>query len=153
MNLRTIALRGLDGTLHVFANGNITSLANMTHEFSFYVFEVGIAYKEDVDEVMAVLAKIGEGVREDDALGPDVLAPLEILGVDSFADSAVIIKARIKTKPSRQWAVGRAMNRRIRLRFDEEGIEIPFPHRTVYFGGQPDATAPPAADARGPSAE
>jgi small conductance mechanosensitive channel len=134
VNLRTTVLRALDGTVHVFPNGSIDSLSNMTHDFSYYLFNVGVAYKEDTDRVTAVLQEIGQGMLEDDAFKDFILEPLEILGVDQFADSAVVIKARIKTVPIKQWLVGREMNRRIKKRFDEEGIEIPFPHRTFYFG-------------------
>jgi small conductance mechanosensitive channel len=134
VNLRTTVLRSLDGTVHVFPNGSINSLSNMTHEFSFYLFNVGVAYKEDTDRVVSVLKAIGEEMLQDDDYKEFILEPLEILGVDQFADSAVIIKARIKTVPIKQWLVGREMNRRIKKRFDEEGIEIPFPHRTFYFG-------------------
>jgi moderate conductance mechanosensitive channel len=134
VNLRTSVLRGLDGTVHVFPNGAINTLSNMTHEFSFYVFDVGVAYKEDTDKVAAALKEVGDEVRSDPEYRDAILEPLEILGVDSFADSAVIVKARIKTVPIKQWFVGREMNRRIKKRFDELGIEIPFPHRTLYFG-------------------
>jgi small conductance mechanosensitive channel len=131
---RTTVLRGLDGTVHVFPNGSITSLSNMTREFSFYLFDIGVAYKEDVDRVIEVLKRLGDEIMQDEEFRPFILEPLEILGLDKFGDSAVIIKARIKTLPIKQWAVGREMNRRIKKRFDEEGIEIPFPHRTFYFG-------------------
>lgn len=134
MNLRTITLRGLDGTVHVFPNGTINTLSNMTLDHSYYVFDVGVAYKEDTDQVVAVLEELGRGLQEDATYSADILAPIEVLGVDAFEDSAVIVKARLKTKPSRQWAVGREMNRRIKKRFDEVGIEIPFPHQTVFFG-------------------
>jgi small-conductance mechanosensitive channel len=136
INLRTIVLRGLDGTVHVVPNGAVTSLSNMTYEFSFYVFDVGVAYKEDTDRVVEVLEGLGADLQGDAAFADDILEPLEILGVDSFGDSAVIIKARFKTKPIKQWRVGREMNRRIKKRFDELGIEIPFPHRSIYFGEQ-----------------
>lgn len=134
INLRTTVLRGLDGTVHVFPNGAINTLSNMTREFSFYLFDIGVAYKEDTDRVIEVLKKLGDEIMQDEDFAPAILEPLEILGVDKFADSAVIIKARIKTLPIKQWMVGREMNRRIKKRFDEEGIEIPFPHRTFYFG-------------------
>jgi small conductance mechanosensitive channel len=134
VNLRTTVLRSLDGVIHVFPNGSITSLSNMTHEFSYYLFNVGVAYKEDTDRVSEVLKAVGAEMLEDNDFKEYILEPLEILGVDEFADSAVVIKARIKTVPIKQWAVGREMNRRIKKRFDEEGIEIPFPHRTFYFG-------------------
>jgi len=134
VNLRTTVLRGLDGVVHVFPNGAINTLSNMTHEFSYYIFNVGVAYKEDTDRVMDVLREVGQEIMQDEEYKSAILEPLEILGVDQFADSAVIIKARIKTLPIKQWFVGREMNRRIKKRFDEVGIEIPFPHRTFYFG-------------------
>jgi len=134
INLRTIVLRGIDGTVHIFPNGTITSLANMTHGFSCYVFDLGVAYKEDTDRVSEVLKGIADELMKDEQFSTVILAPLEILGVDKFADSAVVIKARIKTAPSQQWAVGREMNRRIKKKFDELGIEIPFPHMSLYFG-------------------
>jgi moderate conductance mechanosensitive channel len=134
INLRTMVLRSQDGTVHVFPNGSITSLANMTHEFSYYVFDVGVAYKEDTDRVGQVLKEIGDELMQEEKYRPLILAPLEVLGVDKFADSAVIVKARIKTVPVQQWAVGREMNRRIKKKFDELGIEIPFPHTSLYFG-------------------
>jgi moderate conductance mechanosensitive channel len=134
LNLRTTVLRGLDGTLHIFPNGAITTLSNMTHGYSYYVFDVGVAYKEDTDRVVAVLKDLADELMKEEAYRPYILEPLEILGVDKFADSAVIIKARIKTAPIQQWLVGREMNRRIKKKFDELGIEIPFPHVSLYFG-------------------
>lgn len=134
VNLRTTVLRSLDGVVHVFPNGNISTLSNMTRKFSFYVFDVGVAYKEDTDHVTEVLKGVAEELRGEDAFKEDILEPLEVLGVDSFADSAVVIKARIKTRPLQQWRIGREMNRRIKKKFDEVGIEIPFPHRSIYFG-------------------
>lgn len=134
VNLRTTVLRGLDGVLHVFPNGAISTMSNMTYQYSYYVFDVGVAYKENVDRVMAVLKSVGDEIMKDPDYSPFILEPLEILGVDKFADSAVVIKARVKTAPIKQWFVGREMNRRIKNRFDAEGIEIPFPHRTLYFG-------------------
>ncbi len=134
INLRTIVLRGLDGTVHVFPNGAINSLSNMTMGFSFYVFDMGVAYKEDTDRVVAVMREVADKMRMEEEFAPIMLEPLEILGVDKFADSAVVIKARIKTKPMRQWTVGRELNRRFKMRFDELGIEIPFPHLSLYFG-------------------
>jgi small conductance mechanosensitive channel len=134
VNLRTTVLRGLDGTVHIFPNGAITSLSNMTHEFSYYVFDVGVAYKEDTDRVVDVLKEIAEEMQNSQDYGPSIIEPLDVLGVDQFGDSAVVIKVRIKTLPAKQWQVGREMNRRIKKRFDAEGIEIPFPHRSIYFG-------------------
>jgi len=134
VNLRTTVLRGLDGAVHIFPNGTVNTISNLTHNFSFYLFDIGVAYKEDTDRVINVLNQLSDEIMADPTFSPEILEPLEILGVDKFDDSAVIIKARIKTKPIKQWMVGREMNRRIKRRFDEEGIEIPFPHRTIYFG-------------------
>jgi small-conductance mechanosensitive channel len=134
IRLRTTILRDLEGTVHIFPNGEIKQVSNMTKEFSYYVVNVGVAYKESVDEVMEVLKSIGEELSHDQVFGPLTLAPLEILGVDDFGDSQVTIKIRIKTLPLKQWAVGRELRRRIKNTFDERGIEIPFPHISVYFG-------------------
>jgi len=134
INLRTTVLRSLDGVVHIFPNGSITSISNMTREFSFYVFDVGVAYKEDTDKVSEVLHEVSAEMMEDEKFKDSILEPLEVLGVDKFADSAVVVKARIKTQPIQQWSVGREMNRRIKKKFDERGIEIPFPHMSLYFG-------------------
>lgn len=98
---------------------------------------------EDVDHVMEVIKQVDEELRQDEAYGKDILEPLEIMGLDQFADSAVIIKARNKTKPLRQWAVGCEFNRRLKKRFDELHIEIPYPHLTLYAGQGKDGTAAP----------
>jgi small conductance mechanosensitive channel len=134
INLRTTVLRSADGVVHVFPNGTITTLSNMTREFSYYVLDIGVAYKEDTDRVVDVLREVAEQMRNESPYGELILEPLEVQGVDRFTDSAVVIKARIKTLPIRQWTVGREMNRRIKKRFDELDIEIPFPHRSLYLG-------------------
>jgi len=134
INLRTTVLRAQDGTVHVFRNGAITTLSNMSHGYSYYVFDIGVAYKEDTDHVIDVLRGVAADLMKEDAFRAVILEPLEVLGVDKFADSAVIIKARFKTTPIQQWTVGREMNRRIKKKFDEVGIEIPFPHTSIYFG-------------------
>jgi len=134
INFRTIVLRDLSGTVHVFPNGTITTLANLTHEWSAYVFDIGIAYKEDVDKVIALMHEVGKELRDDEKFGPLMVADIEVFGVDNFADSAVMIKGRLRTKPIKQWDVGREFLRRIKQAFDREGIEIPFPHRSIYFG-------------------
>lgn len=134
VGLRTVKIRDLAGNVHIIPNSSIDRVMNMTKDFSRYVFDVGVAYKEDVDEVMDILREIGEDMQNDPKFGPDILKPLEIMGVDRFEDSAVIIRARITTKPLRQWDVGREFNRRLKKVFDERGIEIPFPHRTIYMG-------------------
>src|SRR6185312_5632160 len=134
VNLRTTVLRGQDGTVYVFRNGAINTLANMTHGYSYYVFDIGVAYREDTDRVIEVVKGIADGMMNEEEFQHTILAPLEVMGVDKFAESAVIIKARFKTAPIKQWAVGREMNRRIKKKFDELGIEMPFPHMSIYFG-------------------
>jgi moderate conductance mechanosensitive channel len=134
IRLRTTVLRDIEGVVHIYPNGEIKQVANMTKEFSYYVINVGVAYKENIDGVLEVLKSVGEELMGDPAFGPFVLDPLEILGVDDFADSQVTIKIRIKTLPQKQWMVGRELRRRIKNTFDDRGIEIPFPHISLYFG-------------------
>ena len=134
ISFRTITLRDLSGTVHVFPNGVVTSLANMTKGWSYYVMDIGVAYKEDTDRVSAVMKEVAQELQQDPAIGPKMLEPIEILGVDNFGESEVVIKARLKTLPIQQWAVGREYRRRLKKAFDEKGIEIPFPHRTLYMG-------------------
>jgi small conductance mechanosensitive channel len=143
VSLRTVVLRDLAGNVHYVRNGQIDAVTNMTKEYSRYVFDVSIAYRENVDEVMNVIREIDAGLREDPEFGPDILAPIEILGVDRFADSAVVIKARTTTRPIQQWRVGREFNRRMKQRFDELDIEIPFPHVTLYMGQAKNGESPP----------
>jgi len=144
LSIRSIRLRDFNGNVYTVPFSSVAEITNMTKDFSFYAFDLGVAYREDTDEVSEVLRQIGREMMEDPAFGPMIMEPLEVVGVDRFADSAVIIKGRIKTYPIRQWVVGRELNRRIKKRFDELGIEIPFPHTTVYFGEDRKGEAPPA---------
>lgn len=134
ITLRMIILRDLSGNVHYVRNGQIDVVTNMTKEYSRYVFDIGVAYREDVDEVIKVIEQIDETLRSDPEFKDDILEPIEILGLDQFADSAVIIKARTKTKPIKQWRIAREFNRRLKRKFDEKNIEIPFPHVTLYMG-------------------
>jgi small conductance mechanosensitive channel len=143
VNLRTLRLRDLDGRVHVIPNSQVEVISNMTKDFSYYVLDVNVAYREDTDEVIALLREIDEGMRHDVAFAADMLEPIDIMGVDRFADSAVVIRARLKTKPIRQWYVGREFNRRMKKVFDEHGIEIPFPAQTIYWGQPKEGTALP----------
>jgi len=144
ITIRTVRLRDQAGNVHTIPFGEITTVQNMTREFSYYVLDIGVAYREDTDHVVAVLKEIGAEMQSEDEWRDRILEPLEELGVDSFGDSAVMIKARIKTRPIQQWSVGREFNRRIKKRFDAEGIEMPFPHRTIYFGTDRAGNAPAA---------
>lgn len=143
INLRMTVLRDLAGNVHYVPNGTIDLVTNMTKEFSRFVFDIGIAYREDVDEVMAVIREVDEELRKDPEYQDDILEPIEILGLDQFANSAVVIKARTTTKPIQQWRVGREFNRRLKKKFDEKDIEIPFPHVTLYVGKDKAGQAPP----------
>jgi len=134
INLRTITLRDLSGVVHTFQNGKIDTLANMTKDWSAMVFDIGVAYKENVDRVIKIIKDEGEKLQSDEEFKDKFVEQLEIFGLDKFGDSAVVIKARIKTIPSAQWVVGREFNKRLKVAFDNEGIEIPFPHRTIYWG-------------------
>ena len=143
ISLRLTVLRDLAGNVHYVRNGEIDVVTNMTKEYSRYVFDIGVAYREDVDEVIETVKQVDEELRNDPEYAQDILEPIEILGLDQFADSAVVIKARTKTKPIKQWAVGREFNRRLKKRFDEKDIEIPFPHVTLYMGQDKDGQAAP----------
>jgi small conductance mechanosensitive channel len=134
ITFRIIVLRDLAGVVHVFPHGTVNTLANLTKEWSAYLIDVGVAYKEDTDRVVEVMREVADRLREDPAFAPTILEPIEIFGVDRFGDSEVVIKARIKTQPLQQWNVGREYRRRLKKAFDQAGIEIPFPHRSLYVG-------------------
>jgi moderate conductance mechanosensitive channel len=134
IELRTTTLRDFSGIVHVFQNGKINSLSNMTKEWSAMVFDIGVAYKEDVDEVMEIMKQVGDELCEDPDFKDLILPPVEIFGLDDFADSALVIKARVRTKPIQQWTVGREYRKRLKKAFDQKNVEIPFPHRTIYWG-------------------
>jgi small conductance mechanosensitive channel len=131
LNLRTIVLRDAEGTVHVFPNGAIQTLANRSKDFSYYVIDLDISYRDDPDRVARILSEIGEELRADPNFAPFILAPVEIQGVDAFKDWAIVFKMRIKTVPLKQWDVGREFRKRLRRRFTEAGIDIPFPERIV----------------------
>ena len=133
VDIKLIQLRDTQGRVHYIRNGMVDTVVNYTRDYSYYVFDIGVAYKENVDNVINVLKEIDEDFRKNSIVKDYVLAPLEIFGLDSFDDSAVIIKARIRTSPIKQWEVGREFNKYIKAKFDEKGIEIPFPQRTVYL--------------------
>ncbi len=143
LSIRHVQLRDLSGTVHILPFSSISAVSNLTKDFSYHVFDIGVAYREDADQVMEILARIGEEMQQDEEYGPLILEPLEIFGLDRFGDSAIMIKGRIKTPPIKQWMVGREFNRRVKRRFDELGVEIPFPHRTLYFGMDKAGDAPP----------
>lgn len=135
ITLRMTVLRDLEGVVHFIPHGEVKTVSNLTHGWSRALFEIGVAYKEDADRVMKVLVEVGKELRQDPFFGELILEDPEMLGVDSFGDSAVVIKFYLKTRPQKQFTVKRELLRRIKRKFDELGIEIPFPHRTVYHRG------------------
>jgi small conductance mechanosensitive channel len=141
MTLRVVVLRDVHGVVHIVPNGQITKVSNLTRSWARVVLEVGVAYKEDPDSVMEVLRDVGRGLYEDPAWKPLLLEPVEVPGIEMFADSAVNIRVMVKTLPLKQWDVARELRRRIKRRFDAEGIEIPFPHQKVQFEGTHPAMA------------
>ncbi|MFM2130670.1 MAG: hypothetical protein RL477_2216, partial [Pseudomonadota bacterium] len=145
LSIRTVKLRDPAGNLHILPFSEVKTVINKTRDWAYFVAEVGIAYRENVDHVIDVLRGIGADLQKDPDFAPLIAEPLEVMGLDRFAESAVIIKARLKViPPARQWAVGREFNRRMKARFDAEGIEMPFPHQTIYFGEDREHRAPPA---------
>ena len=134
IELRTITLRDVSGVVHIFQNGKINSLSNMTKGWSGAVFDIGVAYKENTDHVINVMKEVAEDLRGSDDFKHLMLEPMEVFGLDNFGDSAIVIKARIKAVPGKQWFVGREYRKRLKAAFDKVGIEIPFPHRTIYWG-------------------
>jgi small-conductance mechanosensitive channel len=124
INLRTIVLRAENGAVHIIPNGSITSLANLTREFSFYVFEFNFRLEEDTERAVGILRSVASDLRADPLFGPFVLDQLDVMGVDRLKTDGALVKCRIKTLPTKQWAVGREMNRRILARFNTEGIDL-----------------------------
>jgi moderate conductance mechanosensitive channel len=127
INLRTTLLRGENGAVHVIANGSITSLSNFTRDYSYYVFETTLAHEADVDRALKIVETIGTELAAEDDLRLLILAPIEVMGVERLAARGVVIKARIKTLPSKQAVVGRELNRRVKARLNAEKIAFPPP--------------------------
>lgn len=135
IQLRTTTLRDFSGTVHIFQNGKINVISNKTKEWSAAVFDIGVAYKEDVEHVTEVMKNVADQLMTDSEFIEKITSPVEIMGLDQFGDSALVIKARIKTRPGMQMLVTREFNKRLKLAFDGEKIEIPYPHRTIHISG------------------
>lgn len=133
MTIRTVRLRDLQGRMHILPFSEITRIINASKSFAFAVVDVGVAYAADLKKVMAIMQAVGEELRKEPAYRPTILEPLEVLGVEELADSSVTMRARFKTVAGKQYDVRRAYLLRLKLRFDAEGIEIPFPQRVVYL--------------------
>ena len=143
MSIRTVRIRDIDGQVHSIPFGEITMVTNLNREFGIALMDIGVAYREDYDEVVKVLERVGQELYEDPAWNGDILSPLEVQGLQNLGDSAVEIRVRYRTKPVTQWKIRREFLRRVKKAFDAEGIEIPFPHQTIYFGEDKKGKAPP----------
>jgi moderate conductance mechanosensitive channel len=124
INLRTTVLRDESGTVYIFPNGSISTLANLSMQFSYYVVNLPLAYGEDVDAVTALLTDIAATMRKEDAYTPFMLAPLEVIGLDAFEQTGLRVKVRLKTAPLKQWFVGREFRRRVNAAFQQRGIQM-----------------------------
>jgi small-conductance mechanosensitive channel len=134
LTIRSVSLRDLQGVYHLIPFSSVDAVSNFMRDFSFHVADIGVAYREDVDEAKQAMFDAFEELKADPEHGPTLLDDLQWFGVEAFADSAVVLRARIKTLPGKQWGVGRAFNGYVKRIFDARGIEIPFPHTTLYFG-------------------
>ncbi|MFM8990049.1 MAG: mechanosensitive ion channel family protein, partial [Alphaproteobacteria bacterium] len=129
LSMRSIRLRDVSGAQHTIPFSQVGTIKNMTKDFAFYVFDLSVAYATDMQKVVGALRAVDAAARAEPDIASDVLEPIEILGLDRFGDFALVVRARIKTRPGRQWRIGRIYNERIKLAFDGAGIEIPYPHR------------------------
>ncbi len=137
-NFRTLIVRDLTGTKHIWPNGEIKTISNLTSEWSAFVFDIGVHYNSDIDKVIRVMHEEGKKLREDPAFSYLIIEDFEVFGVDKFVESAMIIKGRVKTRPIQQWVVGREYQKRLKQRFDKENITIPFPQRDLYLKTMPE---------------
>jgi len=131
ITLRKVQLRDFAGIVYTVPFSQISTIQNMTKNFSYYVMDISVAYQHNTDEVIDVLRGVDKDLRADKTFERLILEPIEIVGVERFDENAVVIKARIKTRPVKQWDVGREFNRRMKMAFDKNGIEIPFPQRVI----------------------
>lgn len=145
ITLRHVRLRDYDGNVHFVPNSLITTVTNMSRQFAQAVVDVGVAYREDVDEVFDVMRRVAADMRTDEGFAARILDDLEIAGVERWDDSAVVLRCRFKVVPLAQWDVKREYLRRLKRAFDEAGIEIPYPHLTVYAGTDKRGDAPALA--------
>jgi small conductance mechanosensitive channel len=134
VSLRRTVLRDLEGKVHTIPNGEIKIVSNLSKEWARSVLDVGISYREDLNKVTELLKQIGRELSAEEPWKGAILEPLQILGVEQFGESQLLIRVIVKTIPLKQWEVGRELRRRIKNRFDEKGIQIPFPHRVLIWG-------------------
>jgi small conductance mechanosensitive channel len=141
MTLRYVRLRDYEGKVHFVPNGEITTVSNFSLGFAYAVVDAGVAYREDVDQALDVMRRVGEELRADPAYASRILQELEVVGVERWADSAVVLRCRFMVQPLEQWNVRREYLKRLKRAFDQAGIEIPYPHLTVYAGEKKDGAA------------
>ncbi|MFI2819021.1 mechanosensitive channel protein [Vreelandella piezotolerans] len=144
LSIRSVGIRDLSGTYHIVPFSSVDTVSNYMREYGNHVGEYGIGYNESIDEAIEQLQLAFEDLKASEEHGHKLLADMTVAGVTALADSSVNIRVVIKTTPGDQWAVGRAYNRLVKLRFDASGIEIPFPHTTLYFGETKGGKTPPA---------
>jgi len=142
MNIRALRLRDLSGNVHTLPFSMVTSVTNYTKDYSFALLDVTVAYREDVAGVMAVMEEVADRLMQDPAHGANIMGTLEMFGLDRFEENGMVIRARLQTRPGMQWGIRRAYNALLKDRFDALGIEIPFPHRTLYIGKPREGNAP-----------
>ena len=132
VTLRYVRLRNFEGHVHFVPNGEIKTVTNRTRGFAHAVIEVGVAYREDPDEALAVMKDVARAMRADSIWQARLPEDLEVVGVEKLADSAVVLRARLRVVPPiEQWNVRREFLKRLKKAFGERSIEIPFPHLTV----------------------
>ncbi len=147
LSIRTIRLRGGDGSVNVIPFSAVTTVTNQTRDFGYAQISVGVGYEENVDHVCAVLMDIARTMRSETTWGSMMRDDLQIFGLDQFGASALMITGQIRTGPGQHWAVRREFNRRVLLRFNEEHIEIPY---TYLPPGPPEVPpAPPVTQDQG----
>jgi small-conductance mechanosensitive channel len=134
VGLRKTVLRDLEGRVHTIPNGEIKVVSNLTKEWSRAVVDIGISYHEDIDQIIGLLTQIGKELEVEEPYKSAILEPAQILGVERFGESQLVIRMIVKTIPLKQWEVGRELRRRVKNRFDEKGIRIPLPHRVLFWG-------------------
>jgi moderate conductance mechanosensitive channel len=143
LTVRTLTLRDLAGTVQVVPFGEVTTVKNYNRDYGYALIDAGVAYREKYGDVVQALQDVAVELSRDETWGPDIIGDLEVFGLNNLGDSAVEIRVRLKTRPMRQFGVRRAFLEKMKRTFDERGIEIPFPHRTIWFGADKDGTAPP----------
>ncbi len=144
LTIRSVSLRDLHGVYHIIPFSSVDMVSNFMRSFAYFVCDMGVAYRENTDEVRKAMMDAFDELAKDKTMASDFLGTMDWMGVTSFGDNAVNVRTRLKVAPGKQWGIGRAYNAIVKRIFDERGIEMPFPHRTLYFGEDKDGNAPAA---------